>query len=183
MKFTPTSIPDVVLITPDVFGDERGFFMESWNERTFCQAGYDIRFVQDNHSRSAKGVLRGLHHQLPPRAQGKLVRTTLGEVFDVAVDIRHDSPTLGRWVGAWLSDANKQMLWIPPGFAHGFYVLSDVAELLYKCTDYYAPEQERAIRWDDLDLGIDWPIEAGDSPLLSEKDQNAPLWRDAELYG
>jgi len=170
MNFEPTEIPDVVLIAPRLFGDDRGFFMESWQRRKFAEAGIDVDFVQDNHSRSVKGTLRGLHYQLPPHAQGKLVRVTLGEVFDVAVDIRRNSPTFGRWIGEYLSAENKHMLWVPPGFAHGFYVLSDVAEFQYKCTDYYAPEHERCIRWDDADLAIAWPTAKGGDPLLSEKD-------------
>lgn len=169
MKVTPQTIPDVLLIEPKVFGDERGFFFESFNQQRFNAAtGLDLQFVQDNHSKSAKGVLRGLHYQLPPKAQGKLVRVVAGEVFDVAVDIRKNSPTFGQWVGEILSGDNKRQLWIPPGLAHGFVVLSDSAEFLYKTTDYYAPEMERCIRWDDPDLAIDWPI--GGEPVLSGKD-------------
>lgn len=181
MKFTPTAIPDVVLIEPQVFADERGFFMETWQRRKFAEAGIDVDFVQDNHSRSVKGTLRGLHYQLPPHAQGKLVRVTVGEVFDVAVDIRRGSPTFGRWVGEYLSAENKRMLWIPPGFAHGFYVTSDVAEFQYKCTDYYAPECERCIRWDDPQLAIAWPL-AGE-PLVSAKDERGFDLERAELTG
>lgn len=181
MKFTPTAIPDVVLIEPQVFEDERGFFMETWQRRKFAEAGIDVDFVQDNHSRSVKGTLRGLHYQLPPHAQGKLVRVTVGEVFDVAVDIRRGSPTFGRWVGEYLSAENKRMLWIPPGFAHGFYVTSDVAEFQYKCTDYYAPECERCIRWDDPQLAIAWPL-AGE-PLVSAKDKRGVDLEWAELTG
>mgnify|MGYP001443602565 FL=1 len=181
MKFTPTAIPDVVLIEPQVFADERGFFMETWQRRKFAEAGIDVDFVQDNHSRSVKGTLRGLHYQLPPHAQGKLVRVTVGEVFDVAVDIRRGSPTFGRWVGEYLSAENKRMLWIPPGFAHGFYVTSDVAEFQYKCTDYYAPECERCIRWDDPQLAIAWPL-AGE-PLVSAKDKRGVDLEWAELTG
>lgn len=180
MKFTPTAIPDVVLIEPQVFADERGFFMETWQRRKFAEAGIDVDFVQDNHSRSVKGTLRGLHYQLPPHAQGKLVRVTVGEVFDVAVDIRRGSPTFGRWVGEYLSAENKRMLWIPPGFAHGFYVTSDVAEFQYKCTDYYAPECERCIRWDDPQLAIAWPL-AGE-PLVSAKDAAGVRLADAECF-
>lgn len=181
MKFTPTAIPDVVLIEPQVFADERGFFMETWQRRKFAEAGIDVDFVQDNHSRSVKGTLRGLHYQLPPHAQGKLVRVTVGEVFDVAVDIRRGSPTFGRWVGEYLSAQNKRMLWIPPGFAHGFYVTSDVAEFQYKCTDYYAPACERCIRWDDPQLAIAWPL-AGE-PLVSGKDKEGNALERAELTG
>ena len=169
MKVTALAIPDVLLFEPKVFGDERGFFFESFNQQRFNAAtGLDLQFVQDNHSKSAKGVLRGLHYQLPPKAQGKLVRVVAGEVFDVAVDIRKNSPTFGQWVGEILSGDNKRQLWIPPGLAHGFVVLSDSAEFLNKTTDYYAPEMERCIRWDDPDLAIDWPI--GGEPVLSGKD-------------
>ncbi|ANG61788.1 dTDP-4-dehydrorhamnose 3,5-epimerase [Marinobacterium aestuarii] len=166
MQFTPLEIPDVVLITPKVFEDERGFFMECFRQNEFeAQCGAHS-FVQENHSHSKQGVLRGLHYQVE-RPQGKLVRVTRGEVFDVAVDIRQSSPTFGKWVGVYLSEANKQMLWVPPGFAHGFYVSSEEAELQYKCTDYYAPEHERCIRWDDPGIGIEWP---SSDPLLSIKD-------------
>ena len=169
MKVTSLAIPDVLLIEPKVFGDDRGFFFESFNQSRFNEAtGLDLSFVQDNHSKSVKNVLRGLHYQLPPKAQGKLVRAVAGEVFDVAVDIRQDSPTFGRWVGEILSADNKRQLWIPPGLAHGFIVLSDSAEFLYKTTDYYAPELERVILWNDPDLAIDWPIKG--VPLLSGKD-------------
>lgn len=174
MKVTPLAIPDVLLIEPRVFGDERGFFFESFNQQRFNEvSGLDLQFVQDNHSKSAKNVLRGLHYQLPPRAQGKLVRVVAGEVFDVAVDIRKASPTFGQWVGAILSGDNKHQLWIPPGLAHGFLVLSESAEFLYKTTDYYAPELERCIRWDDPDLGIQWPING--EPILSGKDAAGAL--------
>ncbi len=177
MKVTPLAIPDVLLIEPRVFGDARGFFFESFNQRAFNEAtGLDVHFVQDNHSRSVRHVLRGLHYQLPPYAQGKLVRAVVGEVFDVAVDLRPDSPTQGRWVGALLSAENKHQMWVPPGFAHGFLVMSEAAEFLYKTTDYYAPEHERSIRWDDPDLAIDWPL-AGAIPQLSGKDAQAPQWR------
>ena len=179
MKVTPLAIPDVLLIEPKVFGDDRGFFFESFNQQVFNEAtGLDIRFVQDNHSKSARNVLRGLHYQLPPKAQGKLVRVIAGEVFDVAVDIRKASPTFGKWVGEVLSAGNKRQMWIPPGLAHGFLVLSEAAEFLYKATDYWAPELERGIRWNDPDLAIVWPL-AGD-PVLSVKDaQSAPLVPDA----
>ena len=170
MKATPLKIPDVVLIEPKVFGDERGYFFESFNQAAFNQAiGYEVQFVQDNHSKSQKGVLRGLHYQLPPKAQGKLVRVIQGEVFDVAVDIRKDSPTFGQWVGVILSAENKRQLWIPAGFAHGFITLSETAELLYKTTDYYAPEYERCIAWNDPEIGINWPLDQ--TPVLSDKDQ------------
>jgi dTDP-4-dehydrorhamnose 3,5-epimerase len=169
MNVTPCAIPDVLLIEPKVFGDDRGFFYESFNEREFHKAtGLDLKFVQDNHSKSAKGVLRGLHYQVE-HAQGKLVRVVAGEVFDVAVDIRPGSPTYGRWVGEILSADNKRELWVPPGLAHGFLVLSESAEFLYKTTDYYAPTHERAIAWDDPTLAIDWPL-GGNAPLLSVKD-------------
>ena len=177
MKMTPLAVPDVLLIEPKVFGDARGFFFESFNQRAFNEVtGLDVQFVQDNHSRSVRHVLRGLHYQLPPYAQGKLVRAVVGEVFDVAVDLRPDSPTLGRWAGAVLSAENKRQMWVPPGFAHGFLVLSEAAEFLYKTTDYYAPEYERSIRWDDPDLGIDWPLD-GAIPQMSGKDAGAASWR------
>jgi dTDP-4-dehydrorhamnose 3,5-epimerase len=184
MKVTPLAIPDVLLIEPRVFEDERGFFYESFNQQKFEEAvGRPVTFVQDNHSRSVKGVLRGLHYQVPPHAQGKLVRVTLGEVFDVAVDIRKDSPTFGQWVGECLSADNKRQLWIPEGFAHGFYVTSDIADFQYKCTDYYAPECEQGIRWDDPKLGIDWPLISGESDILvSEKDREGMAFADAEVW-
>ena len=176
MIVTPLAIPDVLLIEPRVFGDERGFFFESFNQQRFNEAtGLDLQSVQDNHSKSAKNVLRGLHYQLPPRAQGKLVRVVAGEVFDVAVDIRNDSPTFGQWVGEILSADNKHQLWIPPGLAHGFLVLSESAEFLYKTTDYYAPELERCIRWDDPDLAIKWPLDG--EPTLSGKDAQGKPFR------
>jgi dTDP-4-dehydrorhamnose 3,5-epimerase len=171
MKVVPLTIPDVLLLEPRVFGDERGFFFESYNRKAFREAtGVDPDFVQDNHSRSAKGVLRGLHYQLPPKAQGKLVRVTVGEVFDVAVDIRPGSATFGKWVGEVLSAENKRQMWIPPGFAHGFLTLTEVAEFLYKTTDYYSPEHERCIRWNDPILCIQWPLSG--LPSLSSKDAN-----------
>jgi len=181
MKVTPTAIPEVMLIEPRVFGDERGFFFESFNQAKFNQAaGYDVAFVQDNHSRSAKGVLRGLHYQLPPHPQGKLVRCVVGEVFDVAVDIRKSSPTFGQWVGAVLSAENKQQLWIPPGFAHGFVTLSETADFLYKTTEFYAPETERCIAWNDPTIGIDWHFPG--EPLLSAKDQLGVSLQSAEVF-
>jgi dTDP-4-dehydrorhamnose 3,5-epimerase len=169
MKATRLEIPEVILFEPKVFGDERGFFYESFNQQKFNElSGLNVQFVQDNHSKSQKGVLRGLHYQLPPKAQGKLVRVVQGEVFDVAVDIRKSSPTFGQWVSAILSAENKQQLWIPEGFAHGFLTLSETAEFLYKTTDYYAPEMERCIIWNDERISIDWPLE--EYPSLSSKD-------------
>jgi dTDP-4-dehydrorhamnose 3,5-epimerase len=183
MKATPTRLPEVLLIEPRVFGDSRGFFMESWNERAFDQAiGAAVRFVQDNHSRSSRGVLRGLHYQLT-QPQGKLVRVVSGRVFDVAVDLRKTSPRLGQWVGVELSADNQRQLWVPPGFAHGFLVLSGQADFLYKTTDYYEPSDERALAWNDPHVGVQWPLdEAGNVPTLSAKDQAAPRWTSAELY-
>ncbi len=181
MEFEPTAIAEVVLIRPKVFGDARGFFMESWERRKFAAAGLDREFVQDNHSHSGRHILRGLHYQIL-KPQGKLVRVTSGTVFDVAVDIRRASPTFGRWVGVTLSAENHHMLWVPPGFAHGYLVLSDSADFLYKVTDFWAPEQERAIRWDDPAVGVRWPLPAGAQPVLSGKDAAAPLLGDAEVY-
>lgn len=181
MDVTPTRIPDVKLIKPKVFGDERGYFYESFNQKAFEAAiGQAVTFVQDNHSRSVKGTLRGLHYQLPPHSQGKLVRVTKGEVFDVAVDIRKGSPTFGQWVGELLSADNKHQLWVPPGFAHGFYVTSEVAEFQYKCTGYYAPECERSIRWDDAYLAIEWP--SMDKPLISTKDAEGASLAEVEVF-
>jgi dTDP-4-dehydrorhamnose 3,5-epimerase len=180
MKITPTAIPDVLLIEPKVFGDARGFFYESFNHNVFTQAtGLDVRFVQDNHSRSSKDVLRGLHYQIQ-QAQGKLVRVVRGAVFDVAVDIRQSSPTFGQWMGMELSEDNHRQLWIPTGFAHGFLVLSDSAEFLYKTTDYYAPQFERCIAWNDADIGIQWPLQ--NQPQLSSKDQAGLSLAQAELF-
>lgn len=181
MEFEPTAIPDVVLIRPKVFGDTRGFFFESWEERKFAAAGLPAKFVQDNHSRSTRNTLRGLHYQIQ-QPQGKLVRVVTGTVFDVAVDIRRSSPTFGRWVGATLSEDNHYMLWVPPGFAHGFVVLSDSADFLYACTDFYAPAHERAIQWNDPDLGVAWPLPAGSRPILSAKDAAAKRFRDADYF-
>ena len=169
MQIITTPIPDVLVLEPRVFGDERGFFFESWNQREFARLGLPTQFVQDNHSKSARGILRGLHYQTQ-QVQGKLVRVVAGEVFDVAVDMRRGSPTLGRWGGALLSAGNPRMMWIPPGVAHGFYVTSDSAEFVYKCTDFYAPEHEVALRWDDPAIGIPWPLVDGQPPLLSAKD-------------
>ena len=181
MEFQPTALPEVILIRPKVFGDARGFFMESWERRKFAAAGLDVEFVQDNHSHSARHILRGLHYQIE-KPQGKLVRVTSGTVFDVAVDIRRSSSTFGRWVGVELSAQNHHMLWVPPGFAHGYMVLSDSADFLYKTTDYWAPEHERAIRWDDPEIGIQWALPSGIRPGLSAKDAVAPAFRDAEVY-
>jgi len=180
MKVTETAIPDVLVIEPRVFGDERGFFYESYNEKALVEkAGISQHFVQDNHSRSAKNVLRGLHYQIQ-QPQGKLVRVVVGEVFDVAVDIRRSSRTFGQWVGINLSAENKQQFWVPAGFAHGFVVLSEYAEFLYKTTDYYAPEYERCVRWDDPDIAIAWPITG--EPVLSAKDQAGKLLQSAEVF-
>jgi len=180
MQVVTTALPDVLILEPKVFGDERGFFFESFNARQFAEAtGLHPEFVQDNHSRSAKGVLRGLHYQVQ-QAQGKLVRVTAGEVFDVAVDLRRSSPTFGQWVGVHLSAENKRQVWVPEGFAHGFVVLSEFAEFLYKTTDYYAPEHERCIRWDDPTLAIDWPLT--EAPLLSAKDQTGLSFQDAAVF-
>ncbi|HMP12205.1 dTDP-4-dehydrorhamnose 3,5-epimerase [Hydrogenophaga sp.] len=182
MKVTPTTIPEVLILEPKVFGDARGFFFESFNQKAFNEAtGLDLNFVQDNHSRSAKGVLRGLHYQLLPHAQGKLVRVVRGAVFDVAVDIRKGSPTFGQWVGVELSEDNHRQLWIPPGFAHGFLTLSDSADFLYKTTDYYAPSHERCIAWNDPMIGVQWP-EIGVAPLLSGKDQLGLQLSNADVF-
>ena len=179
MKVTPTRLPQVLLLEPRVFGDSRGFFFESWNERDFAHAGIHARFVQDNHSRSAKGVLRGLHYQLH-RPQGKLIRVISGEIFDVAVDIRRGSPGFGKWEGVRLAAESHRMLWIPAGFAHGFCVLSDLADVLYKATDYYAPEHERTLAWNDRGIGVLWPLEG--EPLMSDKDRRGVGFSEAETY-
>ena len=180
MKVIPTEIPDVLIIEPNVFGDERGFFFESFNKKAFEEAtGINADFVQDNHSKSAKGVLRGLHYQIK-QSQGKIVRVVSGEVFDVAVDIRKSSSTFGKWVGVSLSAENHRQMWIPEGFAHGFVVLSETAEFLYKTTDYWAPEFERCIRWNDAELAIDW--EYNEEPLVSEKDAQGTAFRQAGLF-
>lgn len=182
MKVTPTAIPDVLIIEPKVFGDERGFFFESFNQKAFNEAtGLDVNFVQDNHSRSAKGVLRGLHYQVPPHAQGKLVRVVRGAVFDVAVDIRQRSATFGKWVGLELSEENRKQLWVPAGLAHGFLVLSESADFLYKTTDYYAPQHERCIAWNDPGIGIEWP-DTGMAPTLSTKDRNGQHLSSATAF-
>nr|WP_189661810.1 dTDP-4-dehydrorhamnose 3,5-epimerase [Pseudomonas urmiensis] len=181
VKATALAIPDVILFEPRVFGDDRGFFFESFNQRVFENAvGRHVEFVQDNHSRSAQGVLRGLHYQVE-QAQGKLVRVVAGEVFDVAVDLRRSSATFGQWVGAYLSSENKHQLWVPEGFAHGFVVLSEDAEFLYKTTDFYAPTHERCLAWNDPQIGVDWPLSA--PPLLSDKDLRGKLLSEAECFG
>ena len=181
MEFEPTRLPEVVLITPRVFGDARGSFFETWHEQKFAQAGIDARFVQDNHSHSTLHSLRGLHFQIH-QAQGKLVRVTRGEVFDVAVDIRRSSPQFGQWAAARLSDRNHHMLWIPPGFAHGYLALTDEVDVVYKCTDFYAPQHERAIRWNDPTLGVQWPLPDGIAPVLSARDAAAPLLADSACF-
>ena len=178
MQIIPTRHPEVLLLEPRVFGDERGFFFESWNQREFADIGLDAAFVQDNHSKSARGILRGLHYQTS-QVQGKLVRVVAGEVFDVAVDMRRSSPRFGQWAGATLAASNHRMLWIPPGFAHGFYVTGESAEFVYKCTDFYAPEHEISIRWDDPGLAIDWPLVDGVAPTLSAKDASGLRFADA----
>ncbi|MHB1120183.1 MAG: dTDP-4-dehydrorhamnose 3,5-epimerase [Bellilinea sp.] len=181
MKIIPTDIPDLLLIEPKVYRDERGFFMETYQQRLFVEAGLPDNFVQDNHSGSHKGILRGLHYQVT-QPQGKLVRVVVGEVFDVAVDLRKSSPTFGRWVGARLSAENKRIFWIPPGFGHGYYVLSDWAEFVYKATAFYAPEFERTILWNDPQIGIEWPLLDGNAPLLSSKDAAGKLLSQAQVF-
>jgi dTDP-4-dehydrorhamnose 3,5-epimerase len=182
MKVIATDLPEVLILEPRVFGDERGFFMESYNRRAFNDAvGHEVDFVQDNHSRSSKGVLRGLHYQLPPHAQGKLVRVTSGRVFDVAVDVRRSSPGFGKWVGVELSAENHQQLWIPVGFAHGFLVLSEFADFLYKTTAYYEAESEASIRWNDPDLAVSW-ADSASTLIVSTKDSQAAFLRDAACF-
>jgi dTDP-4-dehydrorhamnose 3,5-epimerase len=181
MKFIPTTIPDVILIEPQVFGDQRGFFLETYEIRKFAEGGITESFVQDNHSGSEQGTLRGLHYQIRS-TQGKLVRVIAGEVFDVAVDIRQSSPTFGQWVGAQLSAENKHQLWVPKGFAHGFYVLSDWAEVVYKVTDFYAPEWERSLLWNDPTIGVEWPLIDSQEPLLSAKDTQGASLEEADLF-
>jgi dTDP-4-dehydrorhamnose 3,5-epimerase len=181
VKVTPTDIAEVLLVEPVVHGDERGFFVETWQETRFAAAGIDVGFVQDNHSRSLAGTLRGLHYQLE-RPQGKLVRVASGEIFDVAVDLRRSSPTFGRWVAEVLSESNHRQLWVPAGFAHGFYVLSASADVLYKCTDFHVAEDDRAVRWNDPALGIPWPLPSGVRPILSARDAAAPSLGDAPTY-
>lgn len=180
LQFIPLEIPEVILIKPEIYRDNRGFFLESWQKNKFKEAGIDFEFVQDNHSRSGKNVLRGLHYQIQ-QPQGKLIRAIQGEVFDVAVDLRRESPTFGKWVSAVLSAENFNMLWIPPRFAHGFLVLSETAEFVYKATDFYAPEFERSILWNDPEIGIKWPLQ-NQTPTLSEKDQNGLLLKNAEVF-
>ncbi len=179
MQLVPTTLPGVCIVEPDVFGDTRGFFVETWNRRALTGLGIDADFVQDNHSRSRQGVLRGLHYQVQ-QPQGKLVRVTCGEVFDVAIDLRRSSPAFGRWAGVTLSADNHRMLWIPPGFAHGFLVISEIADFLYKTTDYYAPEHERCVAWNDPEIGIEWPLSG--EPVLSAKDRLGVPLRAAETY-
>jgi dTDP-4-dehydrorhamnose 3,5-epimerase len=181
MHVEETAIPEVKILRPNVHGDERGFFLEAWNQRDFREAGLDVSFVQDNHSHSKRGTLRGLHYQIE-QPQGKLVRAATGRVFDVAVDFRRSSATFGKWIGITLTDERHEMLWIPPGFAHGYLVLSESADFLYKCTDYYAPEHERAVRWNDRDLDIGWPLDGGMEPILSPRDVAARAFRDADCY-
>jgi dTDP-4-dehydrorhamnose 3,5-epimerase len=181
MKFIPTALPGVIVIEPRVFGDERGFFMETWTRAKFADGGIDADFVQDNHSASRQWVLRGLHYQIA-KPQGKLVRVVQGEVFDVAVDMRRSSPTFGRWVGQRLSAENKRMMWVPAGFAHGFLVLSERCEFVYKCTDYYDPSSERSLIWNDRTVDIQWPIPAGVEPIVSGKDAAGPTLANAECY-
>lgn len=181
MEFTATQIQDVIVIDPVVYEDARGFFMETWQEQKFRDAGIDAKFVQDSHSRSAFGTLRGLHYQVS-QPQGKLIRVLHGEAFDVAVDLRKSSPTFGQWVGETLSAGNRKLIWIPPGFAHGFLVLSEYADFEYHLTDFYAPEHERTICWNDPDLAISWPLAAGQEPILSDKDAAGVLLKDADVY-
>ncbi len=181
MRLEPTTLPGVVKIVPTVHEDSRGFFMETWQVRRFAERGIDARFVQENVSHSTNGTLRGLHYQIE-QPQGKLVRVVQGEVFDVAVDLRRSSPHFGQWVGEILSAEDTHQLWVPPGFGHGFLVLSDTAAYEYKCTDYYAPEFERSIRWDDPDIGIDWPLAEGVQPVLTDRDAMAPLLKDADTF-
>lgn len=181
MKKITTNIPDVFLLEPQLFGDQRGYFMETWRADAFADLGLDLPFVQDNQSSSSRGVLRGLHYQIR-QPQGKLVRVISGRVFDVAVDLRRSSPTFGQWAGAELSAENHRLFWVPPGFGHGFYVLSDQAEFVYKCTDYYAPEYERSIRFDDPRIGIQWPLREGVATVLSEKDESGVSFAEAELF-
>jgi dTDP-4-dehydrorhamnose 3,5-epimerase len=181
MDLEPTPLKGVVLLKPKIFGDSRGFFLESWNRRVFAELGISEDFVQDNHSRSRQGILRGLHFQTE-QPQGKLVRVTSGAVFDVAVDLRSDSPTCGQWVGYTLTEEGGEMLWVPPGFAHGFYVLSESADFLYKCTEYYHPQSELTLAWDDPQVGIDWPILDGQPPMLSEKDQSGLAYTEVPKF-
>lgn len=181
MKVIETSLPGVVIVEPRVFGDERGFFLESWNRNAFAGHDLPVEFVQDNHSRSSQGVLRGLHYQIQ-KPQGKLVRVTQGEVFDVAVDLRRSSPSFGKWTGVVLSAQNHRMFWVPPGFAHGFYVLSESADFQYKCTEYYAPEHERSLQWNDPAVGVEWPLVNGQQPIVSDKDRDCPPMAELDVF-
>ncbi len=181
MKFTPARIPDVVVVDPDIHEDHRGLFMETWHAGDFDEAGICARFVQDNYTRSPKGVLRGLHYQVK-QPQGKLIRVVVGEAFDVAADLRQSSPTFGHWVGESLSAANRRSIWIPPGLAHGFVVTGELAEIVYRCTDYYSPKYERTLRWDDADVAIDGPLSDSWQPVLSAKDADGAWLKDAEVY-
>lgn len=181
MNFVETPLKDVYVLEPRVFGDSRGFFLETWNRKVFADAGFDLDFVQDNHSRSARGILRGMHYQTE-HTQGKLVRVTAGEVYDAVVDLRRSSPSFGKWFGVTLSAENHKMLWVPPGFAHGFYVTSESADFLYKCTDIYHPQSEVTLAWDDPDVGIEWPVPPGEAPQLSEKDAQGFGWQDTPLF-
>ena len=181
MKFIPTEIPEIMLIEMDVFEDRRGFFMESYHAGKFAEAGISANFVQDNHSGSGKGVLRGMHYQIR-HPQGKLVSIVSGEIYDVTVDLRRSSPTFGKWVGVYLSPQIKSQLWVHPGFAHGFYVLSEWAEICYKATDFYAPEWERTLLWNDPEVGIEWPLQDGQTPFLSDKDAKGKLLAEAEVF-
>ena len=181
MNFIASPIADVIIIEPDVFSDHRGFFLESWHRSKFRDAGIGLDFVQDNHSKSSLGTLRGLHYQIS-QSQGKLIRVISGEIYDVAVDIRKSSPTFGQWTGEYLNEGNKKMFWVPQGFAHGYYVLSETAEVCYKCTDYYAPEFERTLLWSDPNLAITWPLVDNQQPLLSDKDKQGKLLKDADVY-
>ena len=181
MKKIETTLPGCLILEPTVHGDDRGFFIENWNKRTLLDLGIDVDFVQDNHSRSTRGVLRGIHYQVN-NPQGKLVRVTRGSVFDVAVDLRKGSEHFGRWHGVTLSEENKRIFWVPPGFGHGFYVTSDTADFQYKCTEYYSPENDRGVRWNDPAIGIEWPLVDGSLPSLSNKDAEAPLLENAEVF-
>ena len=181
MKFIASPIADVIIIEPEIYTDHRGFFLETWQQDKFREGGIDFDFVQDNHSKSGHGTLRGLHYQIK-QPQGKLIRVIAGSIFDVAVDMRKSSPTFGQWTAEIINAENKKMFWIPPGFAHGYYVLSDTAQVCYKCTDYYAPEHERTIRWDDPELAINWPLIDNQAPVLSGKDEKGKLLREAEVF-
>ena len=181
MKFKQTPLPGIIVIEPDIFRDNRGFFLETWHLKNFTEGGIPVNFVQDNHSRSSINTLRGLHYQIQ-QLQGKLIRVVEGEIFDVVVDLRKSSNTFGKWYGHTLSSDNKEMLWCPPGFAHGFLVTSDYADVCYKCSDYYSPGHERTLRWDDKTIGIDWPLEDGVTPILSDKDRNGKTLNEADVF-